>query len=440
MKPCTVHRDSKLQINSKHPIILATPSALFMYSLRTLNSVQVVVTDEADLMLTSGQHDIWEILSYFKGVESFKKKRKQPRRKSLQEISDAEVQERDSNRYKSIETIHSCGEASGFQTDITPLAPLRQFVFVAATLPSRGKKDIYNVLKEWLPYAEFVSTALVHHTVPTVDIFYVKVEEALKLPELLRCLNSLVGLIKYPLNNIGKRSSEDETVRNKENVDRSRNSSLNQKDDGELFPVKGMAGRLDVQKEPIECETQGRQEVSFLESVGSKNLRVLVFVNTTKAAEEAYNFLSDTAELEERDSMPWKHVTQNDKTITMWQNDQAESDKDASAKAQQYVVTDTGFKDMWPGKVGQIHKNIAAAERIETLNKFTSGELKVLICTDLASRGLDIPNVSHVIQLDFALSAAQVLHRTGRTARAGASGKGRNLILLFQMTHDLCEI
>ena len=88
-------------------------------------------------------------------------------------------------------------------------------------------------------------------------------------------------------------------------------------------------------------------------------------------------------------------------------------------------MTRTGYIDLWPGKVGQIHKNILPAERIDTLKKFTSGELKVLICTDLASRGLDIPDVSHVIQLDFALSATQVLHRTGRTARAGASGKGR---------------
>ena len=89
-------------------------------------------------------------------------------------------------------------------------------------------------------------------------------------------------------------------------------------------------------------------------------------------------------------------------------------------------MTHTGFKDMWPDRVGQIHGSIPPAERIKTLKKFTSGELKVLICTDLASRGLDIPDVSHVIQLDFAPNAAQVLHRTGRTARAGASGKGKN--------------
>ncbi|KAJ6795986.1 DEAD-box ATP-dependent RNA helicase 22 [Iris pallida] len=46
----------------------------------------------------------------------------------------------------------------------------------------------------------------------------------------------------------------------------------------------------------------------------------------------------------------------------------------------------------------------------------------VLVCTDAAARGLDIPNVSHVIQAEFATSAIDFLHRIGRTARAGRSG------------------
>ena len=73
------------------------------------------------------------------------------------------------------------------------------------------------------------------------------------------------------------------------------------------------------------------------------------------------------------------------------------------------------IQDVWLGRVGRIHGDIPPSKRIETSRKFTSGELRVLICTDLASRGLDIPDVSHVIQLDFASNAVQVLHRTGRT-------------------------
>lgn len=389
-----------------------------------------MVTDEADLVITSGGDDIWEILSFFKGVDSLKKRKKQRKRlarqRSAQGRNDVTEHQSDSSAHMSNETekpvfVNAGGNNVSIKADVSPSQ--RQFVFVAATLPSRGKKAVYNVLKEWLPDAEFVSTDLVHHTVPTVDIFYVKVEEALKLPELLRCLNSLVGIIKYSLPAAEKRSSEQEIVGNEGNVSASANSFSDQEGNAEMFLGKEKVDSLDSEKAHFEDDTQGNENETFLEPVRLKNLRVLVFVNTSKAAEKAFNFLSDSTEAEQSDSSPWKHVTQHDKTITMWQSDQDELNEDG-AVARQHVVTHTGFNDMWPGRVGQIHGNIPPAERIETLKKFTSGKLKVLISTDLASRGLDIPDVSHVIQLDFALNAAQVLHRTGRTARAGASGKG----------------
>lgn len=46
----------------------------------------------------------------------------------------------------------------------------------------------------------------------------------------------------------------------------------------------------------------------------------------------------------------------------------------------------------------------------------------MLVCTDAAARGLDIQNVSHIIQAEFATSAVDFLHRVGRTARAGQPG------------------
>ncbi len=49
-------------------------------------------------------------------------------------------------------------------------------------------------------------------------------------------------------------------------------------------------------------------------------------------------------------------------------------------------------------------------------------EPPILVCSGLASRGIDFPNVGHVIQFDFAGNSVDHLHRIGRTARAGASG------------------
>ena len=298
----------------------------------------------------------------------------------------------------------------------------RQFAFVAATLPSRGKKAVYNVLKGWLPDAEFVSTDMAHHTVPTVDIFYVKVEEALKLPELLRCLNSFVVITKYPLTGTGKRSSDQVMVGNAGNVGASAHESSDREENAEKFFTKDKLDLSPTEKGHLVNGTHEGKNETFLEPVALKNLRVLVFVNTPKAAERAFDFLSDITEEGEGDSLPWEHVSQHEKIITTWQTIQG------SATAHEHVVvTHTVLKDVWLGRVGRIHGDIPPSERIETLRKFTSGELRVLICTDLASRGLDISDVSHVIQLDFAPNAAQVLRRTGRTARAGASGKGRKL-------------
>ena len=432
MQPCIVHRDSRLQINPKYPIVLATPGTLFTYGLKILNNVQVVVTDEADLVINSGGDDIWEILSFFKGFDSLKKRRKQQKRsarqKAVQGKSDTEEQRSDSivpklNEITTKDLNHN-GKNASIQVDVSPSQ--RQFVFVAATLPSRGKNAVYNVLKGWLPDAEFVSTELVHHTVPTVDIFYVKVEEALKLPELLRCLNSLVSIVKYPLTGMEKRSSEQVIFGNDEYACASANGSSDQDGNAEMFFTEEKRDTSATEKGHFVDGTHEGEKETFLEPVGLMNLRVLVFVNTPKAAERAFNFLSDTTEEGEGDSIPWKHVSQHNKIITTWETIKDEFDEVGTA-AHERVVTHTGLKDMWLGRVGQIHGDISPSERIETLRKFTLGELRVLICTDLASRGLDIPDVSHVIQLDFASNAAQVLHRTGRTARAGASGKGRRL-------------
>ncbi len=61
-------------------------------------------------------------------------------------------------------------------------------------------------------------------------------------------------------------------------------------------------------------------------------------------------------------------------------------------------------------------------KRLRLLREFTSGELPILVTTDVASRGLHIPDVSHVINYDLPQDAEDYVHRIGRTARAGAFG------------------
>ncbi len=69
-----------------------------------------------------------------------------------------------------------------------------------------------------------------------------------------------------------------------------------------------------------------------------------------------------------------------------------------------------------------ISGDVPQPKRLRMLREFQSGELAVLIGTDVASRGLHIPDVTHVINYDLPQDAEDYVHRIGRTARAGASG------------------
>jgi len=75
-----------------------------------------------------------------------------------------------------------------------------------------------------------------------------------------------------------------------------------------------------------------------------------------------------------------------------------------------------------------LHKEMGQMERAEAIAAFRAGAATTLISTDLGSRGLDIPKIDHIIQLELATNAVTHLHRIGRTARAGASGLITNLI------------
>ncbi len=69
-----------------------------------------------------------------------------------------------------------------------------------------------------------------------------------------------------------------------------------------------------------------------------------------------------------------------------------------------------------------IHGNKSQAARTRALQAFRNGEVRVLVATDIAARGIDVEGVTHVIQVDLPEVAETYVHRIGRTARAGASG------------------
>ena len=79
--------------------------------------------------------------------------------------------------------------------------------------------------------------------------------------------------------------------------------------------------------------------------------------------------------------------------------------------------------EKWGFKVAAIHGNKSQGQRERALAAFRAGETQVLVATDVAARGLDIPEVAHVYNYDLPNVAENYVHRIGRTARAGRDGR-----------------
>ncbi|MGF1572474.1 MAG: DEAD/DEAH box helicase [Sumerlaeia bacterium] len=75
-----------------------------------------------------------------------------------------------------------------------------------------------------------------------------------------------------------------------------------------------------------------------------------------------------------------------------------------------------------------LHADKTLTDRLATLNRFRASETRVLVATDLAARGLDIPQVSHVINVDLPDDPSDYLHRVGRASRAGRPGEAWTLM------------
>jgi len=87
-----------------------------------------------------------------------------------------------------------------------------------------------------------------------------------------------------------------------------------------------------------------------------------------------------------------------------------------------HAVRKAGFQ------VACIHGNMLQEARNRALGGFRSGRYRVLVATDVASRGLDIDGIAHVVNFDLPGSADDFIHRIGRTARAGASGRATTFL------------
>lgn len=89
-------------------------------------------------------------------------------------------------------------------------------------------------------------------------------------------------------------------------------------------------------------------------------------------------------------------------------------------------LTDLGYN------CDQIHGGMVQEDRLDVMNDFKRGEFRYLIATDVAARGIDIDNITHVINYDIPLEKESYVHRTGRTGRAGKKGKAITFVTPFE--------
>ncbi len=102
-----------------------------------------------------------------------------------------------------------------------------------------------------------------------------------------------------------------------------------------------------------------------------------------------------------------------------------------SRKSTDFVVKNLKVNNI---KAIAMHGGFAQNKRTNTINSFNNAKVGILVCTDVAARGLHIDNVSHIYNYELPKDAKDYVHRIGRTARAGEEGKAVNLLCDYD--HD----
>lgn len=93
------------------------------------------------------------------------------------------------------------------------------------------------------------------------------------------------------------------------------------------------------------------------------------------------------------------------------------------------MLNDVGFENV------ALHGMISQQQRLASLAKFKSNTIKILIATDVASRGLDIPTVQLVLNHTLPLNSKEYIHRVGRTARAGRGGIAISILSPYEIPY-----
>ncbi|KAJ2754710.1 putative RNA helicase [Coemansia pectinata] len=145
----------------------------------------------------------------------------------------------------------------------------------------------------------------------------------------------------------------------------------------------------------------------------------LLMSNVAKLEKRAHNRLADAQDSDSEDERPSSKSKSKDKSGSVGQ------DKSIiifvgqckTAESLRVMLHELGFR------VTALHSKMAQQERMNSLARFRAEAVRILIATDVGSRGLDIPSVEMVVNMHVPRDADEYIHRVGRTARAGRGGR-----------------
>lgn len=120
---------------------------------------------------------------------------------------------------------------------------------------------------------------------------------------------------------------------------------------------------------------------------------------------------------DKKDDLVMDQLNQRKGSVIIFTRTQMRTDRLAA------TLTEYGFS------VARIHGGRTQGQRNSAIQGFREGAFRVLVATDIAARGLDVPHIQHVINYDLPMMEEDYVHRIGRTARAGATGEAVSLVL-----------
>ena len=154
-----------------------------------------------------------------------------------------------------------------------------------------------------------------------------------------------------------------------------------------------------------------------------KFLHAPVRIEVSKAASTASSI---TQRLVKSGNKPWEKR----ETLRRLIREEGDAIKNAIIFCNRKVEVAELFRSLtkYEFDAGALHGDMDQSARMAMLKGFRDGKLKLLVASDVAARGLDIPDVSHVFNYDVPIHSEDYVHRIGRTGRAGRSGKSFTIV------------